>query len=449
MRTIRQQLLLWLFGGAFFCSAIAGGALFLKIREEANELFDAQLKQVAGSLPVPIAPQLSEQDDIVPEEKVVLQAWDKAGRLVYSSSPAAALPLYARLGFKTVSLGDEHWRIYTRNKQDLTVQAGQPIVVRQTLTAKIALRCLFPFLILIPILAGFIWIAVGRSLLPLSLFARAVSNRSPSALQPLSTEGLSPEVRPVCDALNDLLRQLDVALTTQRAFIADAAHELRTPLAALKLQLQLVERATNEQQRTLALGKLHDRLDRASHLVQQLLTLARHEPDREQRPFAEIALQALAEQVVVDYYTLAASKDIDLGLETDASVAHVNGDIDDLRILVNNLVDNAIRYTPRGGNVGIAILTVDGSPALRISDSGPGIPESDRTRVFDRFYRGEESEPWGSGLGLSIAKNIADTHAVSIHFGAPSVGSGLIATLVFPARPAEFPSSMQPVNFSN
>ncbi|MES2103538.1 MAG: ATP-binding protein [Pseudomonadota bacterium] len=432
MRTIRQQLLLWLLGGALVCSSVAGGALFHKVREEANELFDAQLRQVAGSLPTPIAAQLGETNADGPEEEVVLQVWDQS-KLVYSSDPDSTLPQYATPGFKTITFKGEDWRVYSKGKQNLIVQVAQPALVRQALAAKIALRCLIPFFVLIPILAGFIWVAVGRSLLPLNLFAHAVSSRSPTALQLLSVEGLSPEVLPVCHALNDLLRQLDIALTTQRAFIADAAHELRTPLAALKLQLQLVERATTEQQRTAALEKLHDRLDRASHLVHQLLTLARHEPGREQRPVSRIDLQALAEQVVMDYYPLAASKSIDLGLERDADLpaTHAMGNIDDLRILLNNLVDNAIRYTPQGGNVEISALILGGNPALRISDNGPGIPESDRSRVFDRFYRCEEAEPWGSGLGLSIAKNIADMQSIKIGLSAPVHGSGLIVSLVF------------------
>ncbi|HTD07214.1 ATP-binding protein, partial [Undibacterium sp.] len=362
---------------------------------------------------------------------VVLQAWDQAGKLVYSSDPQSALPLYPQVGFKTAAIDGEHWRIYTRNKQNLTVQVSQPASVRQKLAAKIALRCLFPFLVLLPFLAGFIWVAVGRSLVPLNLFAHAVSSRSPTALQPLSTAGLSPEVKPVCDALNDLLRQLDLALSTQRAFIADAAHELRTPLAALKLQLQLVERAASEQQRQAAFEKLHDRLDRASHLVQQLLTLARHEPGRGERPFEAVDLQKLAKQVVVDYYALAAGKNIDLGLEADASTPHVSGNLDDLRILLNNLVDNALRYTPQGGNVDISVLSIGGRPAVRVVDNGPGIPESDHVRVFDRFYRCEETEPWGSGLGLSIAKNIADMHSAAIQLGTGSAGRGLAVTLIF------------------
>lgn len=431
MRTIRQQLLLWLFGGAFFCSIIAGGALFLKIREEASELFDAQLKQVAGSLPVPIAAGSNDNIDGGPEEKVVLQAWDSKGHSVYSSDPESILPLYPALGFKTVTIGDEQWRVYSRTKQNLMIQVAQPTLVRQTLAARIAFRCLLPFLILIPILAYFIWIAVGRSLLPLTQFAYAVKSRSPDALQPLSLDGLSPEVVPVGEALNDLLKRLDIALTTQRAFIADAAHELRTPIAALKLQLQLVERAVGEDQRLIAFNKLHERLDRTSHLVHQLLTLARHEPGREQQLFHDLSLQKLAEKVVVDYYPLAATKNIEFGMEFDPLTPSIRGNMDDLNILLNNIVDNALRYTPVGGRVDISVKYQNNKSIIRVVDNGPGISPEDRSRVFDRFYRCDGVEPWGSGLGLAIAKSIADMHSARIEFDNNPLEQGLVATIIF------------------
>ena len=269
IRTIRTQLLLSLLGGTFICILLAGVALFYKIRTEANELFDAQLKQVANSLPTPFSAAAIDADDEGPEELVVLQAWDAAGKLVYTSDARSALPLYPGEGLKTISIDEQSWRIFIKHKQGMSIQVAQPDSVRRTLAAKIALRCVAPFLLLLPVLAALIWIAVGRGLIPLNLLAQAVGKRSPSALQPLPTEGLSPEVKPVCDALNDLLRQLDMALQSQRAFIADAAHELRTPLAAFKLQLQLVERAADDAQRAAALEKLNDRLERSTHLVQQ------------------------------------------------------------------------------------------------------------------------------------------------------------------------------------
>ncbi|WP_394781127.1 ATP-binding protein [Undibacterium sp.] len=436
MRTIRKQLLFSLLAGTLLCTILAGGALFFKIHEEANELFDAQLKQVANSLPIPIGNQHVEIDKDGPEEMVVLQAWDESGKPVYISNEKSILPRYHGDGLKTVAIDAERWRIFVRHKQGLIIQVAQPDFVRQELAAKIALRCLLPFLLMLPILAAIIWVAVGRGLIPLTIFADAVSKRSPSALQPLATEGLTPEVKPLCDALNDLLRQLELALMAQRAFIADAAHELRTPLAAFKLQLQLVERAADEGQRAIAMEKLHDRLDRSSHLVQQLLILARHEPGPEQRPFDAVDVLAVAKQIVIDYYPLAISRNIELGLDPVEHFPKILGNADDVRILLGNLVDNALRYTPAGGNVDISATITDDHPVISVADNGPGIPANEQARVFDRFYRGEQTDAWGSGLGLSIAKNIADMHGATLELGASAQGSGLTVRVVFHAKAA-------------
>lgn len=432
MKTIRQQLLLSLLGGTMACTLIAGAALYWKVREEAGELFDAQLKQVAVSLPPSLSPQAELADKSEPEADILIQAWDRGGRLLYSSYPALSLPHYPPTGFRTVEASGGRWRVYSEARRDRFVQVAQPIDARTELAAEVALRSLLPFIAVIPILAALIWVVVGRSLQPLQRVARAVGQRSPQALQPLATAGLPPEVTPMLDALNDLLQQLDHALSSQQAFVADAAHELRSPLTALKLQLQLAERARTEQQRTAAFAKLHDRLDRSSHLVHQLLTLARHDPESDRQALDQVDLQALARQVVADQYVLAESKEIDLGVNADGMPVFVRGQADSLRILLNNLVDNALRYTPRGGRVDVDVFIEAGCAGLRVSDTGPGIAAADRQRVFDRFYRSETSEAWGSGLGLSIVKRIADLHGARIQLDDSPAATGLQVSVLFP-----------------
>jgi two-component system OmpR family sensor kinase len=165
--------------------------------------------------------------------------------------------------------------------------------------------------------------------------------------------------------------------------------------------------------------------------------LARHEPDRETQPFSEVDLQKLAQQTVADHHMLAESKNIDLGVETSAIPIHAQGNVDGLRVLLSNLIDNALRYTPSGGRVDVAAILNNGHPTLRVSDNGPGIPPEDRSRVFDRFYRPEGNEAWGSGLGLSIVKNIADLHGAQIHLS-DGAGQGLTVTLVFRKQGAAF-----------
>ena len=436
MKTIRHQLLVWLLTSVMMCVLIAGATLFLKIRKESSELFDAQLKQIANNIPVPLSFEAIDNDSIEPEDKFVVQVWDDKSQLSYSSDTTISLPLYPKNGFKTVHFNDEQWHIYSRYKQGLTIQVAQPTQVRQELAAKMALRSLFPFLGLIPILAMLIWVIVGRSLKPLQLFTEAVKRRSPGALQALSLDGLSPEVIPACLALNELLENLDHSLKTQRDFIADAAHELRTPLAALKLQLQLAERTDNAIQRQTALEKLHERIDRANHLVHQLLTLARHEPGNEGKGMRYTDLRQLVELTVIDFYPLASHKKIELGLDSDAETFCISGCSDDLRILLNNIVDNAVRYTPEGGTIDLSIKHVANQVVLTVTDTGPGIQEHEKHRVFDRFYRCEENDIWGSGLGLSIVKNIVDQHAANIELNDNQAGHGLVVNIYFNSTPS-------------
>ncbi|MGH9933451.1 MAG: ATP-binding protein [Pyrinomonadaceae bacterium] len=437
MRTIRQQLLMWLLGGMLASTLVAGAAMYVKLREEANELFDNQLKQVAGSLPTHVIPQLQPLGDEDSEDDIVVEVWDRSGVMIYVSRPALTLPRYPGSGFKTVSARDDRWRVYGEDRHDRFVQVAQPTSVRQELAAGLAIRSLLPFLALIPALVVLIAVVVGRSLRPLQRVAKAVGRRTPYALHPLPIEELPPELRPMLDALNDLLGRLDQALSAQRAFVADAAHELRTPLMALKLQLQLAERAKTDEQRNVALAKLHDRLDRATHLVHQLLTLARHEPQMEEQVWEAINLQQLAQQVVTDQTPLAESKGIDLGVEVNADSTIINGHADGLRIMLGNLVDNAIRYTPSNGRVDVIVLMQNGHPTLRVVDTGPGIPSEERSRVFDRFFRREGSGVSGSGLGLAIVKNIADYHAATIHLNDNPSGQGLVVTIVFGLNPLQ------------
>ncbi|MHB1176452.1 MAG: ATP-binding protein [Sulfuriferula sp.] len=434
MRPLRQQLLIWLLGGMLVSSLLAGVALYVQVHEEANELFDYQLKQMAASLPAQLtlpAPPIWGPD---PEEDqdIVMQVWDRNGQPLYASNRALALPRYLPNGFHTVTTRDEQWRVYAVTRHDHIIQVAQPTSVRQELAAGLAARSLLPFAVLIPALALLIWVAVGRSLAPLQRVADALRRRSPDAMQALPNDNLPPEIRPLVDALNSLLERLDEALATQRAFVADAAHELRTPLAALKLQLQLAERANTPVARTAAIAKLHERLDRATHLVAQLLTLARQEPRMATRKFAAVNLAELARQVVADRSPLAERRNIDLGVAADAGEVSTQGDADSLRILLGNLVDNAIRYTPPGGRVDVNVQSVNCQPVLSVLDNGPGIPIEERERVFDRFYRREGSGVTGSGLGLAIVQNIAEQHGAVVALTDNPAGAGLRVEVRFP-----------------
>jgi two-component system OmpR family sensor kinase len=435
MTSIRRRLLAGLLAVVLCAGLIAAFAVYLQARREANELFDYQLRQMALSLrdqtfdPFAAAapPDIGEAFDFV------IQVWDRDGSRLYYSQPHPALPNRARLGYETVSTSDGQWRVFSLQQRGLTFQVAQPMSVRNELAATAAFRTLTPFLLLLPAMGLLVWFTVGRGMRPLEAMARAVKARTPTALQPLPDRGVPFEIQPLVAALNDLLRRLDRTLGAQRQFVADAAHELRTPLTALGLQIQLAERAATAEERAAAFATVKEGLTRAAHLIDQLLTLARQEPDVTESPGGNVDLNDLARQVIAEHMLLAATKSIDLGMGRGEAVA-VSGDRDGLHIMLRNLVDNAVRYTPEGGKIDVSVYAGPEGPVLEVTDSGPGIAPADRARVFDRFYRGAGQEIPGSGLGLAIVRNIAERHHASVILGEGPGARGLLAKVVFPPR---------------
>jgi two-component system OmpR family sensor kinase len=254
----------------------------------------------------------------------------------------------------------------------------------------------------------------------------ALDARHPEALDPLPDQRLPLEVQPLVRALNGLLERLATALDIQKAFVADAAHELRTPLAAVQIQSQLVARAKDDTARSEALADLQAGVTRATRLAEQLLALARSEPDGLAATNA-IDLRALLQDCVVAYAPLAQNRSVDLGIEA-SEAATVIGDADALRVMFNNLVDNATKYTPRGGRVDVGLDVEEGHPVVRIADSGPGIEPAERDRVFDRFYRAgaganrARTDVAGSGLGLAIVRRIATQHHAAVRLDESPTG---------------------------
>ena len=429
MKTIRTQLILGLLSGTLVCTLIAGFAIYRQADHESNEQSDRQLKQIAVALPVQLVANqvLPATEDI--DDKIAIQVWDHRGGKIYFSQSEMTLPLQNAVGYQNVTFAGEIYRVYTENRADRQIQISQPIWVRHKFAVNMALRILSPLLILFFTLAFLIYFVVGRALRPLNKLAVAVATRAPNALQAIDLGELPKDLLPIVSALNRLFAKIETAMTAQRVFVADAAHELRSPLTALKLQLQLAERSSTDVLRAAAFVKLHDRLDRSSHLVHQLLTLARQEPDEAAHFLTNCDLYLLAEQSVIDHSAYADSKLIDLGLASDSTSVHILGNIEGLGAMLNNLVDNALRYTQRGGKVDVYAGIESGRPVLKVTDNGPGIPEEERGRIFDRFYRPDGNATWGCGLGMSIVKNVADLHAAEIHLDTNSNGGGLIVTV--------------------
>jgi len=438
MTSIRRTLLVSLLAGLAAIAFLASTATYFAARHEIGELLDLQLKQLAYSTRIDdlvrgrqpsIDPHTSADTDGVTE--LVTQIWNRDGVLVYWSLPGPGLPVPATPGYATVHINDRDWRVFTLVQGTHALQVAQAEDEREAIATKTALRTLLPFAGLIPLLGMMIWFAVGRGLGPLYAMSRAVGKRRPDALAPLAERDLPHELQPLAGSLNALLSRLDAALAAQRRFTADAAHELRTPLAALKLQLDVARRADNEPARRAAYDDLDAGVARAAHLVDQLLTLARIEPESMAVHAADCDLGAIARDAIVARGALAAEKQIDLGLAREAP-ARVQGDPASLAILLSNLLDNALRYTPPGGRIDVAIDDDQGSAVLTVADTGPGIPADERDRVFDRFFRGAANREPGSGLGLSIVKRIADAHGATIALSSGAGDSGLVVTVRFP-----------------
>ncbi len=429
--SIRSTLLAWLAAGLTVVISIVALALYLQAKEEANQLFDYQMQQVASALPSRFLsaspPGVGSPFGDAPN--VVIQIWDPTGVRVYFSHDYADLPQRAVLGFSTFEAHGERWRVYSAQQGPTVVQIAQPLRVRSTIAARSALKTVAPLLLLVPFLGALIWIAVSRGLAPIHGVAAQLAARDASQLAPVSDDDLPDEIRPLTHAVNQLLARLEQAAGIQRIFIDDAAHELRTPLTALKLQVDLAQRAPDTPAREAAFAALRAGLERAGRLVQQLLTLARQEPGAPQPPPQRIDLAEIARAAVADAALQAADRQIDLGV-SDAVPTLVLGDPDALRILLGNLIDNALRATPAGGRIDVAVVRAGNHAQLSVSDTGPGIPPDELGRVFDRFYRAAGAPAGGSGLGLAIVRRIADLHHATIAL--TNEPDGLCATLRLP-----------------
>lgn len=434
MSSLRGRLLLFLLTLAAVAAAAVGTISYRSVLAEADQIFDYQLRQMALSLrdqgAIPDRERAALDDEAF---DYVVQVWTGDGTITYSSSRRLrALPQTAVLGFADVDIDGERWRLFSTTARGRVVQVGQPFAVRRQLAAAAAWRSVAPLLIAAPLVAMAVWWLVGLSLAPLRNLVAAVRTRDAAALAPLDVAGLPSEITPLVAALNALLARLQAALAAQRSFVADAAHELRSPLTALKLQLDLARRAADAPAREQALKELGAGVERFRHLVEQLLALARTEPGGAEAGFAPVDLADVVRQAAADTVALAAAQSVDLELEAPQPQI-VRADGAALRILARNLIDNAVRYAGRGGQVRVQVGGDATQALLRVDDSGPGIPPAERERVFDRFVRRDSGEPDGSGLGLAIVRAIAERHRAQVVLDAAPLG-GLRAEVRLPLR---------------
>jgi len=433
MSSLRKRLLVALLAALLLVGFLASAATYLSARSEINALLDEELRQVALSLRDHAVLDLSRltHGGADARQRVVVQIWDPTGVALYLSNTGKPLPLVRTPGFVTLNHEGREWRVYTATMGLQTVQVGQPVALRRELATAVALRILVPVLAALPLFGALIWLLVGRGLAPLARLARTISSRSATSLAALPADRLPEEIAPLVASLNGLLARLEQSFGLQRRFAADAAHELRTPLTALGLQIQLLERAKTEAERAGAVARLREGVKRATRLVEQLLIMARLEPDAADRPAERVDLGALAYAVTRDFAPLAEGREVALQVDAEENIATLGAE-DALRILLSNLVDNAVRYTPPGGTIVVRLYVAAGDAILEVLDDGPGIPESERSRVFDRFYRVAGNDQPGSGLGLAIVRQVADLHRARVELGAGLGGRGLAVRVRFP-----------------
>lgn len=421
MRTVslRRTALGWMTALLAVIGLVAMLAAYVLARGEAADFLDGQLRQVAlnagPGLSDADAPPAADQD---PEDQLAVTIW-KDGRLLRSDRGVDARRP-ERTGYADVVMGGETWRTYATANGTTMVRVAQREVVRTEFARHAALGALAPLLLLIPLS----WIVVGwamnRVLGRLDDLVQYLAGRGATANGPLPSRGVPAEVAPLVEAMNGLILRLQAALDAQKRFVADAAHELRTPLAAMQIQIGALDGNDGRGRAALAGG-----ITRASRLVDQLLRLARLDGDiaegREAVDLGQLLLDCVADHVV-----LAQGKDIDLGVEVEAP-ARIPAAEGELRTLFANLIDNALRYTPAGGQVDVRLRLVDGAAVVSVRDTGCGLPPGSASRLFDRFFRAAPPGIEGTGLGLAIARRAAERNGLSLTVENRRDGQGVFA----------------------
>lgn len=433
--SLRRRLLLLLLGGVAVAWLATISMSYLDAHHEVDELFDAELAQVAQTL-LALADEegsrgIGQSGEVAHkyQRRLRLQLWDGEGRLLVRSENAPSTPLTDEAGFSERSDLDGHWRYFSQWSADrrLQVQVSEDHEIRDELIRQITWRLLSPIIIGLPLIGLLIWFATRRGLKSLDDIAAEIASREPGQLQPVEPATAPLEIRPLLENLNHLFVRVEAVLDGERRFTADAAHELRTPIAALRAQLQVAQSARDGEELAHSFTQMQDGLSRASRLIDQMLQLARLDPELGLPHPQPTDLAELARSVCADLGGQILDKALDFEL-TESGDCRVLGQADWLRILVRNLVDNAVRYTPTGGKVRVNLSCQrgQGQVQLVVVDSGPGIPPEILARGLRRFQRLHGAEQPGSGLGLAIVARIAELHGARFSL-AGNTPQGLVA----------------------
>jgi two-component system, OmpR family, sensor histidine kinase TctE len=454
-KTLRRQLLGWLFWPLVTLWSVSSVIDYDIANRFVNLAYDRVLLETA----LDIGRQVKVLQDRIyvdlPEVAVQMLQTRESGRLYYVVTgpkneyitgepdlPPPPDPFSERVNYYDDHYNGRPVRIVTlrlpletgKSENMVMVQVAENRAARNEFATQILARMVLPQLLLI-MLAGFmLWYAVGRALAPLETLRREVESRSHRDLSALPIQQTPQEVRPLISAMNELLDRLSLALAAQQRFIADAAHQLRTPIAGLKTQTELALRQAPAGDAQATLRQLRSATEQTTHLVNQLLSLARAEPPGGRaHPSQRLDLHALARSATTDWVPRALERNVDLGFDTDSERVDIDADPFLLREMLNNLLDNAIRYTHPGGQVTVRVGFDAGRPRVSVEDNGPGIPETERSRVFERFYRVLGTGTEGCGLGLAIVREIAQSHGAEVKLASAIDGTGTTVHVIFPA----------------
>lgn len=433
MTSLRKHLLVWLVPVFLGAAVIATVCTYYMFGNMVSWFMDSQMRVLADShaeqTPGPPALRPLTEHNVEKGDPIV-QIWDGQGRLLTSSYPALAVPLQPSDGFADVSAGLQRWRVYSVHAPGRAVQSIQNLEFRAHVINKQAFQAGLPIALLIPISAVILWLAIGVGLRRLEAVAKAAAAQDENTIGELPTRDVPSEISPLVTAVNRLLTRLRDAFALQRRFVQDAAHELRTPITAMTLQLENLKACPMDAETAAQVSQFEAGLRRTKRLIEQLLRLARQEAPQRADAASSIELAGFLQEVISDLMPCADHRDIDLGLSIEVH-ATVRANPHELRSLLHNLVDNALRYTPEHGVVDVRLHADAGEVAVEIVDSGPGIPPDLLPRVFDRFFRIEGSDTEGSGLGLAIAKHAAERNRIELSLDNRRDRSGLVARVSF------------------
>ncbi len=454
LRTLRRQLLVWLAAPLIVLWSISTMVDYDIANRFVNLAYDRALLETALDIGRQVRVLNNRIYVDLPEVAIKMLQSRESGRAYYLVTgpgnefitgdpdlPPPPDPLPERLDYyddeyqgKPVRIVALQLPVETGKEQGFVmVQVAENRSARTEFARLILLRMMLPQALLILLAAVLVWYAVGRGLAPLSTLRKEIENRSHRDLSALPEEQAPQEVQPLIRAMNDLLQRLSETLAAQQRFIADAAHQLRTPVAGIKTQTELALRQSPSGDAQATLHQLHTATEQITRLINQLLSLARAEPGTERVHAAEkLDLNKLVREATTEWVPRALARNIDLGFDSPQDGVTIEGDAFLLREMLNNLLDNAIRYTQAGGQVTVHIVPDASHIVLSVEDNGPGIPESERERVFERFYRVLGTSVEGCGLGLAIVREIAQRHGAEVSLGQGAGGSGTVIRITFP-----------------